>query len=97
MALLENQFNQVTLAAGASATWTWTYNGAVDTGPNYICAYWLGANDNYGTVTTVQTSITAFYTDQYGYYWPTGISYAGVLRNDTDWPAWITISIGNFQ
>ena len=97
MALFENQFNQVTVAGGATVTSNWTYNGAVDTGPNYISAYLVGAEDNYGTMTTVQTSINAFYTDEYGYYWPTGISYTGVLRNDSEFPALITVSLGNFQ
>ncbi len=97
MALFENQFNQVTVAGGADVFTNWTYNGAVDTGPNYISAYWVGAQDNFGTITTVQTSINAFYDDQNGYYWPTGISYSAVMRNDTQFPALITCSIGNFQ
>jgi hypothetical protein len=97
MALFMDQFNQVTVAAGAIVYSNWTYNGAVDTGPNYVSAYFIGGADNYGTVTTVQTSVNAFYTDQYGYYWPTGISYSSQLRNDSEWPVTIAINIGNFQ
>jgi hypothetical protein len=97
MALYMNQFNQVTVAPGATVYTNWTYNGAVDTGPNYVSAYFVGAQDNYGTVTTVQTSVNAFYTDQYGYYWPTGISYSSQMRNDSNWSVMITVSIGNFQ
>jgi hypothetical protein len=97
MALYTDQGNQVTLAAGAIVHHTWQYPGAVDTGPNYVSAFWLGGDDNYGTVTTVQTSVLAYYTEQYGYYWPTGIKYASEMRNDSTWPVLITLNLGNFQ
>jgi len=97
MALFMDLFNQVTVAAGATVYANWTYSGAVDTGPNYISAYFVGAEDNYGTVTTVQTSVNSFYTDQYDYYWPMGISYSAQLRNDSAWSVMIKVNIGNFQ
>lgn len=97
MALYMDQFNQVTVSPGASVYTNWTYDGATDRGPSYVSAYFIGAEDNYGTMTTVQTSVSAFYTDQYGYYWPTGISYGAVLRNDSQWPVMIKVNIGDFQ
>jgi hypothetical protein len=97
MTLMMDQFNPVTVAAGAIMYSNWQYPGAIDTGPNYVSAYFLGGQENYGTVTTVQTSVNAFYTTQYGYYWPTGISYSSQVRNDSTWPVQIAINIGNFQ
>jgi len=97
MALYMDSGNQVTLAPGAIAYSNWQYPGAVDTGPNYVSAFWLGGDDNYGTVTTVQTSVVAYYTTQYGYYWPTGIKYESQMRNDSAWSVLIGLNIGNFQ
>jgi hypothetical protein len=97
MSLFMNLGNQVTVAAGATVFSNWTYPGAVDTGPNYISAYFIGAEDNYGTVTTLQTSVNSFYTNAYGYYWPMGISYSGQMRNDSSWSVMMTVNIGNFQ
>lgn len=98
MALYMNQFNQITVAAGGLVYHNWTYQGAVDTGPNYVSAYFIGAPNNFGTMTTVQTSINSFETEQYGYYWPMGFSFSSVMRNDSNSPVGpITINIGNFQ
>jgi hypothetical protein len=97
VALYRDQFNQVTLARGEIAYYSWGYSRAEDTGPNYVSANFAGAPNNYGTVTTVQTSAVAYETTDYGYYWPTGISYEAQLRNDSDSSVLFNINIGNFQ
>lgn len=97
MALMRNQGNTITAGPGAEIFTNWTYPGATDHGPQYVSAYFVGAPDNYGTVTTVQTSVNSFYTDQYGYYWPLGISYSSIMRNDSASPVIITVNIGNFE
>jgi len=97
MSLWMDQFNQVTASPGGDVYTNWTYTGATDNGPSYVSASFVGGDDNFGTMTTVQTSVTAFYTTQYGYYWPVGISYQSVLRNDGQSSVAITVNIGDFQ
>jgi hypothetical protein len=97
MALYMDQFNQVTVAPGGNVYTAWTYEGAVDLGPSYVSASFVGGDDNFGTMTTVQTGVTAFETTQYGYYWPMGISYQSVLRNDSSGSVALTVNIGDFQ
>jgi hypothetical protein len=97
MALYRHVGNTVTVAPGASVFSSWSYPGATDHGPQYIDAYFVGADSNYGTITTVQTSTTAFYTDQYGYYWPMGVSYSAVLRNDGTTAVVMSVNIGTFE
>jgi hypothetical protein len=97
MALFMNQGNALTVAKGATLYCTWVYPGSADSGPQYIEANFIGGNSNYGTVTTVQTSVICFNTDNPNEYYPQGISYSGVLRNDGDFPVLINFNIGNFQ
>ena len=97
MALLMNQFNRVTVAPGETVYVTFVYAGSTDRGPQYLSANFVGAENNYGKVTTTQTSVVSSYDDSDGYYWPIGISYAGELRNDGAFPVQITVNIGNFQ
>jgi hypothetical protein len=97
MALFRNQGNQVTVAPGATAFTTWSYPGLTDHGPQYLSADFVGAESNFGTVTTTQVSVVASFNDSLGYYWPTAISYAAQTRNDGELPVLYTVSIGNFE
>lgn len=97
MSLWMDQGNQVTVSPGGDVYTSWTYSGATDRGPSYVSASFVPGDYNYGTMTTVQTSVTAFYTTQLGYYWPVGISYQSVLRNDGEGSVALTVNIGDFQ
>ena len=97
MALYMNLFNSVTLGAGATAFYNWGWNDATDHGPNYISASFQGAESNYGTATTTQTSVVSSYDDSHGYYWPIGIGYRGQIRNDSGGSIIIKVNIGTFQ
>jgi hypothetical protein len=85
-----------TSAANQTLYWTIGWPGNAYQGPIGVSSNFEGAEDNYGTVTTVQTSVNAFYDDSEGYYWPTGINYTAELRNDSDWPVIYNLSIGTF-
>jgi len=86
-----------TAAANQTLYWTTTFNGEVYVGPIYVSADFVGAENNYGTVTTVQTSVNAFEDDSLPYYWPTGINYGSVLRNESPWPVSYNLSVGWFS
>jgi hypothetical protein len=49
-----------TAAANQTLYWTTTFGGEVYEGPIYVSANFVGAENNYGTVTTVQTSVNTF-------------------------------------
>jgi hypothetical protein len=61
-----------------------------------VSAYFIPVQGNYGTVTTLQTSVTAFYDDQY-FYPPIGVKYSAQLRNTGDSPVLVSLNIGNFE
>ena len=85
-----------TSAPHQTLNWTISWPGNTYQGPIEVSANFAGAEDNFGTVTTVQTSVNAFYDDSEGYYWPTGINYTAALRNDSDSPVIYNLSIGTF-
>jgi hypothetical protein len=87
----------VTTAANETLWWTITFNGEVYVGPLYASANGVGAEDNYGTITTVQTAVNAFEDTSLPYYWPTGINYTAVLRNENPFPFTYNLSIGWFS
>ena len=87
----------VTTTANETLYWTITYSGVVYVGPIYASANFVGGEANYGTITTVQTSVNAFYDDSLPYYWPTGINYTAVLRNEDPWPIVYNLSVGWFS
>src|SRR5436309_1500786 len=97
MALYRNQGNQVTLGPGQTAFSNWSYEGLTDHGPQYVSANFIGADDNFGTVTTVQTSVISSCDDSLPYYWPMAISYVSQLRNDGTNAVLININIGTFE
>ena len=74
MALYRDQFNPVTVGAGHTAYDHWGWSDATDRGPQYVSASFQGASGNYGTATTIQTSVVSTYDDAHGYYWPIGVS-----------------------
>jgi hypothetical protein len=76
--------------------WTFGWPGNLYHGPVAVNANFQGAEDNYGSVTTVDTRVNAFYDNSEGYYWPTGINYTAVMRNDSDSPVIYNISVGWF-
>jgi hypothetical protein len=87
----------VTTAANETLWWTTTFNGKVYVGPLYVSANFVGGESNYGTVTTVQTSVNAFEDTSLTSFWPTGINYSSVLRNDSPWPITYNLSLGWFS
>jgi len=97
VALYRDQFNQCTVGSGQTAYTVWSYADAADHGPQYVSASFQGASDNYGTATTIQTSVVSSYDDSHGYYYPIGIGYTSQIRNDSTGPIIIRVNIGTFE
>jgi hypothetical protein len=91
-----NVGGQATLAAHQTAYWTIWWPGNTYQGPIAVSANFVGAEDNYGTITAVETRVNSFYDDSEGYYWPMGINYTGVLRNESNSSVAYHLSVGWF-
>ncbi len=84
-----------TAAANETLYWTITFPGEKYVGPIDASAN-FESGDNYGTVTTVQTSVNSFEDTSLPSYYPQGTNYTSVLRNDTAFSVIYNLSIGWF-
>jgi hypothetical protein len=96
MGLILSGGSFATCAAHGELWWTLTWPGALYHGPVVFSANFQGAQDNYGTVATVQTNVNSYYDDSHGYYWPMGINSSALLRNDSNNSVIYNVSLGWF-
>jgi hypothetical protein len=89
-----------TAAANATLHWTIRFANEEYVGPVNTCANFAPGKaifePNFGSITTVQTSVSAFFKVLFGTL-GTGFKYDSVLRNDGSSPVAYNLSVGWFS